>query len=143
MKILRAYKYRIYPTRDQQQFLEKNFGAVRFIWNKLTYAFNSYSKEGPNLVVTEKTLKDHQDYSWLNECLSVALQQKRMDFDEAKKQYFSKTRKTKSGRMKFKKKGSSRDSFRIPGSTATKVNTFADIKDGAIKLPKMAPMKII
>lgn len=143
MKILKAYKYRIYPNKEQQQFLEKNFGAVRFIWNKLTHAFNSYSKEGPNLVITEKTLKDSTDYSWLNECLSVALQQKRMDFDEAKKQYFSKTRKTKTGRMKFKKKGSSRDSFRIPGSTATKVNTFADIRDGSIKLPKMEPMKII
>lgn len=143
MKILKAYKYRIYPNKEQQQFLEKNFGAVRFLWNKLTHAFNSYSKEGPNLVLQEKTLKDRPEYSWLNEVMSVALQQKRMDFDEAKKQYFSKTRKSKLGRMKFKKKGASRDQFRIPGTTATKVNSFDDVKSGWIKLPKMEPMQIV
>jgi hypothetical protein len=38
-----------------------------------------------------------------------------MDFDETKKQFFLKTCKTKLGRMKFKKKGVSKDSFRIPG----------------------------
>lgn len=143
MKILKAHKYRIYPNLEQQQFLEKNFGAVRFIWNKLTHTFNSYSKEGPNLTVTEKTLKDNPEYFWLNECLSVALQQKRMDFDEAKKQYFQKTRKSKIGRMKYKKKGSSRESFRIPSQALVKVNSFSDIKEGFIKLPKMAPMKIV
>lgn len=143
MKQLKAYKYRIYPDKDQIQFLEKNFGAVRFVWNKLVHAFNSYTKEGPNLIVSEKSLKDDPEYEWLNEVMSVALQQKRMDFDELKKQYFDKKRAVKVGRPKFKKKGVSRESFRIPGQTVTKVNSFEDIKDGFIKLPKMNSMKIV
>ena len=45
--------------------------------------------------------------------------------------------------MKYKKKGSSRESFRIPSQALVKVNSFSDIKEGFIKLPKMAPMKIV
>lgn len=92
--------------------------------------------------MNEKILKDMPEYSWLNETMSVALQQKRMDFDETKKQFFNKNRAVKIGRMKFKSKGN-RDSFRIPGSTATQVNSFKDIESGFIKLPKMSPMKIV
>ncbi|MNQ95114.1 Helix-turn-helix domain protein [compost metagenome] len=33
--MLRAYKYRIYPNLEQQQYLAKVFGCVRFIYNKM------------------------------------------------------------------------------------------------------------
>ncbi|MEZ0360991.1 MAG: helix-turn-helix domain-containing protein, partial [Hydrogenobacter sp.] len=31
--MLKAYKYRIYPTKSQRQIIEKAFGCVRFYWN--------------------------------------------------------------------------------------------------------------
>lgn len=31
--MLRAYKFRIYPTADQQQYLSRCFGASRYVWN--------------------------------------------------------------------------------------------------------------
>ncbi|RHC71009.1 hypothetical protein DW831_20270 [Bacteroides uniformis] len=31
--MLRAYKYRIYPTEDQKVFLAKTFGCCRFVYN--------------------------------------------------------------------------------------------------------------
>ena len=31
----KAYKYRIYPTLEQQVLLRKTFGCVRFIYNKM------------------------------------------------------------------------------------------------------------
>lgn len=31
--MLRAYKYRIYPDREQEILLGKTFGCVRFIYN--------------------------------------------------------------------------------------------------------------
>ena len=40
----------------------------------------------------------------MNDVISYALQQKRIDFDETKKQFFNKKRKVKLGRMKFKVK---------------------------------------
>ncbi len=31
--ILKAYKYRLYPTKEQIAFLEEHFGACRFVYN--------------------------------------------------------------------------------------------------------------
>jgi putative transposase len=140
--VLRAYKYRLYPTKEQEQFLLQNFGAVRFVWNQLVANFNSWSKDKPVQTVTEKTLKDDPRYPWLNEAISYALQQKRMDFDETKKQFFNKKRAIKLGRMKFKCKGRSRDSFRIPGSVLPKAN-LEMCETGQIVIPKMTPMKMV
>ena len=48
MEILKAYKYRIYPNKEQSIFLDRNFGAVRFLWNKLVNSFNN-SNMGPTI----------------------------------------------------------------------------------------------
>ncbi len=140
--VLRAYKYRAYPTKEQVEFLSQNFGCVRLLWNKLVSAFHSWSPTGPNPVVSEKSLKDNPEFAFMNDVISYALQQKRMDFDETKKQYFSKKRKVKLGKMKFKSKSSNRDSFRIPGQ-ALGFSACVDFDLGTIKLPKMSPLKLV
>ena len=140
--IYRAYKYRIYPTKKQAEYLRQTFGCVRFVWNQLVANFNSWSSDGPNRPMNEKILKDTPEYSWLNDVISYALQQKRIDFDETKKQFFNKSRKTRIGRMKFKKKGVARDSFRIPVASMGGQKAI-DLDNGGIKLPKMGPMKLI
>lgn len=33
--MLKAYKYRLYPTKEQQEFFAKSFGSVRFIYNQM------------------------------------------------------------------------------------------------------------
>lgn len=111
---LKAYKYRIYPTEEQQVLLTKTFGCCRFVWNKLVENFNSNDK----LQVTEKTLKDNPEFDFLKEVSASTLQQKRIDFIETKKQFFSKNRKKKIGKPQFKKK-SNRQSFRLPNQKFT------------------------
>jgi putative transposase len=140
--VLRAYKYRLYPTKQQTDYLNRIFGSVRFVWNQLVANFNSWSSEGPNRPMNEKILKDTQEYGWLSDSISYALQQKRMDFDETKSQYFNKKRKTKLGRMKFKKKGVARDSFRIPVASMGGQKAI-DLDNNRIKLPKMTAMKMV
>lgn len=139
--MLKAYKYRLYPTKSQQEYLNQNFGAVRFVWNQLVADFNSWEKDVIKPKVTEKTLKDDPEYSWLHDSISYALQQKRIDFDETKKQFFNKKRKIALGRMKFKKKGVAKDSFRIPGQKVN-YNECIDFDTSRIKLPKMTPIKL-
>ena len=139
---LRAYKYRLYPTKQQTDYLNRVFGSVRFVWNQLVANFNSWSSEGPNRPMNEKILKDTPEYIWLSDSISYALQQKRMDFDETKKQHFNKKRKTKLGRMKFKKKGIARDSFRIPVASMGGQKAI-DLDNNRIKLPKMTAMKMV
>ena len=101
--ILRAYKYRIYPSKTQANYLDQNFGAVRFVWNQLVANFKEYSSLGPNRPCNEKIIKDTPEHSWLKNMISYSLQQKRIDFEETKKQLFSKTRKKKLGTINFKK----------------------------------------
>ena len=142
MEIQRAYKYRLYPTDEQTEFLNQNFGYVRFVWNQLVANFNSWTPEFTPPKISEKTLKDDPEFPWLKEAIAYALQQKRIDFEQTKSQFFNKQRKTKIGRMKFKKRGRSNDSFRIPGSVLPKANLDM-CSTGKIQLPKMQPMKVI
>ncbi len=106
---LKAYKYRIYPSKEQEVLLAKTFGCCRFVWNKLVENFNN----NDGSIVNEKTLKDTPDFEFLKEISASTLQQKRMDFVETKKQFFNKKRKVKLGRPQFKKKFN-RQSFRLP-----------------------------
>jgi putative transposase len=142
MQVLKSYKYRIYPNVKQEIFLNQAFGCVRFVWNQLVANFNSWKPDFTPPKISEKTLKDAPEFSFLKETISYALQQKRMDFDETKSQFFNKTRKVKLGRMQFKKKGVSRDSFRIPGQ-ALGFNKCIDFEAGQVKLPKMQPIKAV
>jgi len=44
--MLKAYKYRIYPTDSQKEFFAKNFGCARLIWNvMLSERIDAYKKK--------------------------------------------------------------------------------------------------
>ena len=46
-KIHKSYKYRIYPTKEQEVFLLKHFGSVRFVYNYfLAERINQYQQTG-------------------------------------------------------------------------------------------------
>ena len=139
--MLVAYKYRIQPNTSHSQFLNRNFGCVRFVWNSMTAAFNSWSRVGPNPVVNEAILKADPNNAFISEAISYALQQKRIDFESAKSQFFDPKRKKKLGKMRFKIKGVAKDSFRIPFQ-ALRAGAI-DLDNGRITLPKMTPMKMI
>jgi putative transposase len=130
----------MYPNREQQHFLDRNFGAARFIWNSLVANFNNYGTDSFTKNMTEVEIK--ADNPWLKECISYALQQKRMDFFEFMKQHFNKKRKKKLGRPKFKKKGVSNDSFRLPGQCLGYAKAF-NFELGNVKIPKLKkPIKV-
>lgn len=112
-EILKAYKFRIYPDKEQQSKLNQTFGCVRVIWNHLVANFNSYGTDQYQEKYSEKEIKSNPDLFFLKEVSATALQQKRMDFYETKSQYFNKNRKVKLGRMKFKKK-TNKQSYRLP-----------------------------
>jgi len=113
MQQLKAFKFFIKPTSEQEILFNKTFGCSRFVWNKLTENFNSWSPSNTPEKITEKTIKDQEEFEFLQEVSAATLQQKRIDFENTKKQFFNKKRKVKLGRMKFKnRKG--RQSFRLP-----------------------------
>jgi putative transposase len=130
---LKAYKFRIYPDKEQEVILAKTFGCCRFVWNKLVENFNSNSKE----FINEKTLKDTPEFEFLKEVSAATIQEKRRDFDEFKKQFFSKTRKKKLGRPSFKKK-SNRQSFKLPNQKFK-----LDQEKSLVRLEKFGWVKVV
>ncbi len=135
MKVIKSYKYRIYPNTKQEIMLAKTFGCVRYYWNDLVATFNSYDAK-LNRTPTFKTSTDlRNELDWINEVSAVALQQKAKDFDNTRRQYFSKSRKVKIGKLSFRKKGGSQ-SFRLN-------NQAFRLIDNRIHLQKVGRVKII
>lgn len=106
MKILKAYKFRIYPTKEQQSIFEKYFGVSRFVYNSvLAYKINSY-KKGIKYF-TYDAIKDFTEikklkgYEWLKEINSQTIQQEILNLDNAFKKFF---KEKKVGRIIFWKK---------------------------------------
>jgi putative transposase len=115
--------------------MNKTFGCVRYFWNYQVATFRTYNKEtNPNPEFKTST-QLRGELEWIKEVSAAAIQQKEIDFNEYKKQLFSKSRKKKIGLPSFKKKNS-KNSFRLP-------NQKFKIIDNKIQLEKIGKVKII
>ena len=111
--MLKAFKYRLYPTNEQSVLINKHIGSVRFIYNlaletkQKAYAGNKINLSRYDLQVQLPDLK--VELPWLKEINSQSLQSAIMHLDAAYLSFF----KGKSAFPTFKKK-SARQSFNIP-----------------------------
>lgn len=132
---LRVYEYRIYPTKEQELFLQKQFGCCRFVYN---YFLDKYETALKNRVflnkfecMSELTKIKKQDYPWLNDVHAQALQQVILDLNVGLKRYF----KEDCGFPKKKTKKQHRFSYRYPLGCVLKLD------DNKIFLPKLKWVK--
>jgi putative transposase len=90
----RAYKYRVYPTGEQQRLLARTFGCVRFVYNSfLRLRHDTYFHEHQHINYHETSarlsaLKKQTDFAWLNEVSSVPTQQALRHLDRAFVNFF-------------------------------------------------------
>ena len=92
----KAFKYRMYPNREQRILLAKTFGCTRFVYNHyLAKRRNAYEKDGITLSYSA-CAKDlvllKKEYEWLKEVDSVALQSSVKNLDTAYINFFRKKR---------------------------------------------------
>lgn len=131
-----TYKYRLYPNKEQQVKIIKNFGCKRFVYNHFLdmkikeYETNKNTLKKYDLIKMIPNLKSQ--YEWLKEVDSISLQQALFDMDEAFKNFF----KYKRGYPKFKKKGYY-DSYR----TNNVNNSIKIIDKNHIQIPKLGRVK--
>jgi putative transposase len=136
MKIKRAYKYRIYPNKSQQDKLSVQFGSTRFVYNYfLRKRIDHYAETGKGLTYHDTalqltTLKKHDDYIWLKESDSQTIQQSLRDLDVAYGNFFSKRAKF----PKFKKKH---------GKQACRFPQRFKIENNKLYVPKVGWIKIV
>ena len=70
--MLKAYRYRIYPDKAQEEFFEKTFGCCRFVWNKmLEEKLEALRQGGKAPRITPARYK--KEYPFVREVDSLAL----------------------------------------------------------------------
>jgi putative transposase len=135
--MLKTFKFRLYPNKQQKELLDKHIGSSRFIYNFfLNYSKNCYenTKTSTNYYNWSKELsllKKTKKYYWLNEINSQSLQSSLKNLDISFKKFFKKN----SGFPKFKKKTISKWSFSIPQNISLLYSETND-KFGYLKIPK-------
>jgi putative transposase len=90
----RAYKYRIYPTQEQEVLLAKSFGCARWYWNyALSLCQETYQTTGKGLSrsyiqgLLPALKKEHE---WLKDAYSQCLQVVALNLSTAYKNFFEK-----------------------------------------------------
>ena len=141
MKITRAYEFRMYPSKEQEQLILKSFGCKRFIYNYML----DLKKKNPSLSrfdMNKKLVELKGVYQFLKEVDSTTLQNAIKDLDVS----FMKRTKEGSGYPKFKKKRL-KESYRTNNTFGTYQekeyqSIEIDLQRRIIKLPKLKEVPI-
>lgn len=135
--MIRAYKYRLYPTEEQATFFEKSFGCCRYVYNwALQRRIETYQNSGERLsyvaIAKELTsLKKQEDTKWLCEVSSQSLQTAIRNMDSAFTCFF----REKKGFPKFKSKKRNGKSFQFVQQVCV------DFESKRIQMPKVGKVK--
>jgi putative transposase len=125
--MLKSFKYKINPTKEQSILLNKHIGASRFVYNlaleckQIAWAGNKVNLSCFELQGQLKNLKT--ECEWLKEINSQSLQQSIINLDKAYTAFF----KGQNGFPKFKKKTNG-GSFNVPQSLS--------LENGKLFIPK-------
>jgi putative transposase len=137
MDVKRAYRFRFYPTPEQEVMLARTFGCARFVYNPMLRQRTDAWYQRQERVGYHETsaaltaLKKTGEHAWLNEVSSVPVQQALRHLQTAFANFFAKRAKYPN----FKRKD---------GPQSAEYTTSAFKWDGAtLKLAKMdAPLAI-
>lgn len=119
--MLKAYKYRIYPTTEQKSQIDKTIGVCRLVYNlALEVKIRAWQEFGIRVSATEleREIKElRKNYAWIAEIDCSAIHTALRNLDTSFKNFFK-----GSGFPKFKSKRSN-GSFRLScGGTTRKIN---------------------
>ena len=111
--MFKAYKFRLYPDKEQQILLEKHFGSCRFVWNYFLDLRNTqYVETGKGM--SYKSMQSllpslKKENEWLKDINAQSLQVVLQNLDTAFSRFFRNI----AGYPTFKKKKTG-GSFTVP-----------------------------
>ena len=131
--MLKGYKYRLYPNKEQQEYFAKCFGCVRFIYNRMLSDKIEYYKETKQKL-NNTPAQYKKEFPWLKEVDSLALANAQMNLQSAYNNFFSRP---EAGFPKFKSKKNHYYSY-----TTNNQKGSVSISDRYIKLPKIGLVRV-
>ena len=130
--MFKSYKYRLYPTKAQEELLSKHFGCVRFIYNwGLDYKTRYYKETGKSISYIQFCSKNgalsniKKENEWLREVNAQSLISALGNLDKAYSNFFA----HRASFPRLKKK-SSKQSFQVPQYG------WFDTKNNRLHIPK-------
>ncbi len=134
----RAYKFRLYPNKSQEDLLQKHFGHCRFVYNHFLAVKIKHYKETKKTITWVDLANQlpalKTEFDWLAEIGSQSLQQSIRNLDNAYTAFF----RSGTGFPKFKSKHKSRKSFIVP---TTNGNIKLDFELNKLTIPKFQHFK--
>ena len=131
--MLKAYKYRLYPNKEQEEYFAKCFGCVRFIYNRMLSDKIEYYKETKQKL-NNTPAQYKKEFEWLKEVDSLALANAQMNLQTAYNNFF---KRPEVGFPKFKSKKDNYYSY-----TTNNQKGSVSISDRYIKLPKIGLVRV-
>jgi putative transposase len=120
--MIKAIKVRIYPNKEQQDYISNLIGCSRFVYNNLlAYKIEEYNTNKHNVTFGElgkKLTNLKTSYTFLNNVHSKVLQQSIITLLDAYKRFF----KNGNGFPNFKSKKDNKQSCRFPVDAIGKIN---------------------
>ena len=137
--MLKAYKYRIYPNKQQEEQIQKTFGCCRFVYNQcLSLKISKYKEE--NISMSKIDLNNYcnrqlkKEYEWLKDVDKWSLTNSIYNMDSAYQKFF----KEHTGYPKFKSKHNHYKSYKTNYANG---NIEVSFENNKIKLPKLKWVK--
>ncbi|MBF4501386.1 transposase [Savagea sp. SN6] len=136
MLIHKAYKFRIYPNKNQEVLIAKTIGCSRFVFNHFLAKWKeAYEETGKGLTYStcsSQLTQLKKELEWLKEVDSIALQSSLKNLADAYGRFFKKQ--NKAPRFKSKKN-------RVQSYVTKHTNGNIAIVGNKIKLPKLGLVK--
>ncbi|OLN22563.1 transposase [Domibacillus antri] len=132
MLVNKAYKFHIYPNKEQEILIAKTIGCSRFVFNHFLARWNdAYKETGKGLTYnacSSQLTQLKKELVWLKEADSIAIQSSLKNLADSYSRFFKKQ--NKAPRFKSKKN-------KVQSYTTKHTNGNIAIADNRIKLPKL------
>lgn len=137
----KAFQYRLYPSTEQETLINKTFGCVRFVYNRMLANRKEIYEQFKN---DKETLKQQKyllpadfkkEFAWLKEVDSLALANAQLNLQTAYKNFFQDQ---SVGFPQFKSKHRDKKSY----TTNNQGGTIRLIDSKTIRLPKLKDVRI-
>ena len=135
--MIKTYKIRLYPTKEQEIKMKQHVGACRYIWNYMLAKQEELYKQGEkhlsafDMIKLLTPLKNDGEHDWLYDVSNTSYQVVCRDLDKAYKGFFAK----RQNLPKFKSKKRSKLSFPVRSDRSRIVS------NREIKIEKLGKVK--